>query len=189
MSASLVDPRPLLGEPLALDLLDTRWRTNDLLENLAGVETWLATTASSPGGVPPELLPPVVDERVRHALLGARDAVLAVAEHPDDPAARDAFNAVLARGHRARLLGPDGPGTRVVVPDPAWTLGWLAAENYVDLLEASPGRIRRCEHPDCILWYLDTSRSGTRRWCSMSGCGNRAKAGRHYRRREAAGLP
>ena len=27
---------------------------------------------------------------------------------------------------------------------------------------------------------LDESRAGTRRWCSMGDCGNRAKARRHY---------
>ncbi|OPX12458.1 CGNR zinc finger domain-containing protein, partial [Gordonia sp. i37] len=42
-----------------------------------------------------------------------------------------------------------------------------------------PDRIRQCQHPQCVLWYLDTSRSGTRRWCSMAICGNRTKARRH----------
>jgi predicted RNA-binding Zn ribbon-like protein len=33
-----------------------------------------------------------------------------------------------------------------------------------------------------VLWFHDTTRSGTRRWCSMTACGNRLKARRHYRR-------
>lgn len=36
-------------------------------------------------------------------------------------------------------------------------------------------RIRQCEGPTCALLFLDTSRSGDRRWCSMAGCGNKAK--------------
>lgn len=36
--------------------------------------------------------------------------------------------------------------------------------------------IRRCENPTCTLWFYDTTKSHARRWCSMSLCGNRAKA-------------
>ena len=50
-------------------------------------------------------------------------------------------------------------------------------------LLASPqvSHIKRCGNRDCILLFLDTSRSKKRRWCSMDTCGNRAKAARHYR--------
>ncbi|WP_205626740.1 ABATE domain-containing protein, partial [Mycobacteroides sp. H070] len=41
------DPRPHLGEPLALDLLNTRWMSGDglqdLLSTLDGVRIWLRT--------------------------------------------------------------------------------------------------------------------------------------------------
>ncbi len=36
--------------------------------------------------------------------------------------------------------------------------------------------IRKCENPRCILWFYDTSKNHSRRWCSMELCGNRAKA-------------
>lgn len=42
------------------------------------------------------------------------------------------------------------------------------------------GRVRRCANPECGWLFLDDSRAGKRRWCSMSACGNRAKARRHY---------
>ena len=47
------------------------------------------------------------------------------------------------------------------------------------------GRIRECSADDCRLVYLDTSRSGTRRWCSMQRCGNRAKV-RTFRAKASA---
>lgn len=37
-------------------------------------------------------------------------------------------------------------------------------------------RIRACEGEGRALLFLDLSRFGARRWCSMSGCGNRAEA-------------
>ena len=52
-----------------------------------------------------------------------------------------------------------------------------------DLLTASqPGRVRECANDKCLWLFLDESKNGTRRWCSMSACGNRAKAHRHYAR-------
>ncbi|MBV7483963.1 CGNR zinc finger domain-containing protein [Bordetella sp. BOR01] len=46
-------------------------------------------------------------------------------------------------------------------------------------------RLHECE--GCTWLFLDTSRGGRRRWCSMATCGNRAKARRHYQARQAAG--
>lgn len=43
-------------------------------------------------------------------------------------------------------------------------------------------RVRKCANPDCMLWYLDVTKSRTRRWCSMSMCGNVDKA-RAFRQR------
>lgn len=47
-------------------------------------------------------------------------------------------------------------------------------------------RVRQCANEKCQWLFLDDSKSGTRRWCSMSSCGNRAKAHRHYMRKPKA---
>ena len=178
------DPRPLLGEPLPLDLLNTHWiergQLHDLLATVAGVRIWQRSLRISPGII----LPPA-SEGVRRALCRARHVIQAAAERPSSPQALDAFNELLARGRRDRILTAAAPLSRVVVDSPEWMVPWLAADKYVELLLTRPDRIKRCVHPECVLWYLDTSRSGTRRWCSMSMCGNRAKATRHYQRRTA----
>ena len=56
-----------------------------------------------------------------------------------------------------------------------WSAGDLLAGPRLD-------RVRRCANPECGWLFLDDSRAGKRRWCSMSACGNRAKARRHYHR-------
>jgi predicted RNA-binding Zn ribbon-like protein len=38
-------------------------------------------------------------------------------------------------------------------------------------------RVRNCANKGCAILFVDTSRSGRRRWCSMSACGNKAKVG------------
>ena len=44
-------------------------------------------------------------------------------------------------------------------------------------------RVRECPAPDGCGWlFLDTSRNSSRRWCSMSDCGNLAKVRRHRQR-------
>jgi predicted RNA-binding Zn ribbon-like protein len=45
-------------------------------------------------------------------------------------------------------------------------------------------RLKRCEGSRCALLFVDTSRAGRRRWCSMERCGNRAKVAAHRRRRK-----
>lgn len=40
-------------------------------------------------------------------------------------------------------------------------------------------RVKNCGGPTCTLWFIDTSKNHTRRWCSMEICGNRAKAAAH----------
>ncbi|WP_051717423.1 CGNR zinc finger domain-containing protein [Streptomyces megasporus] len=177
-TASGADPRPLRGEPLSLDLLNTRWIENgvrhDLLKDVDGFAVWLAGHGLlERAGAGPEALA---------AALEAREALGAVVATPGDERAREGLNAVLARGRVLRSLGPDGPAERVEPEDPAWLAAWLAADDYLRLVGTAPDRIRACANDECVLHFYDVSRNGTRRWCSMSGCGNRAKASRHYAR-------
>lgn len=48
--------------------------------------------------------------------------------------------------------------------------------------------IRQCANPRCLLLFVDASRPGKRRWCSMDRCGNRAKTAtyrQHHHSRNA----
>jgi len=65
---------------------------------------------------------------------------------------------------------------------------WEAAEDLLlplavamgDLLcDADFTRVKNCQGHNCTLWFHDISKNHTRRWCSMSICGNRAKAATH----------
>ncbi|MBL0211857.1 MAG: ABATE domain-containing protein [Holophagaceae bacterium] len=60
---------------------------------------------------------------------------------------------------------------------------WPIVRAAARLLTSSEiGLVRECEAGDCTWLFLDRSRTGKRRWCSMASCGNRAKARRHYLR-------
>jgi predicted RNA-binding Zn ribbon-like protein len=64
---------------------------------------------------------------------------------------------------------------------------WPVVRSAADLL-TSPDlpSLRLCAANACAWLFLDTSRNGSRRWCSMRTCGNRAKARRHHARVRAA---
>jgi predicted RNA-binding Zn ribbon-like protein len=50
------------------------------------------------------------------------------------------------------------------------------ARDAIDLFSGDyADRIRECAAGDCQLIFVDLSRPGRRRWCSMERCGNRAK--------------
>ena len=54
------------------------------------------------------------------------------------------------------------------------------------LANADRDRVRKCDQ--CVLHFVDTSKKGTRRWCSMQLCGNRLKVAAYAARRRSAGI-
>jgi predicted RNA-binding Zn ribbon-like protein len=50
------------------------------------------------------------------------------------------------------------------------------------LCDIDLNRVSRCEGPGCSIWFYDRSKSHRRRWCSQSGCGNRAKVAAYRER-------
>lgn len=65
---------------------------------------------------------------------------------------------------------------------------WHVARSAIDVLtEDDPARVKECPGAgDCGWLFYDTSKNGSRRWCSMEGCGSRVKMRHHYARRRAA---
>lgn len=100
------------------------------------------------------------------------------------------LNAALAAAPARKALrrGKDGydwdldmkSGTALALLAPVlWSAGDLLAS-------AKLAKVRRCANPECLYLFIDESRAGKRRWCTMSSCGNRAKARRHYHKSKQA---
>ncbi|WP_147258805.1 CGNR zinc finger domain-containing protein [Pseudonocardia hierapolitana] len=108
------------------------------------------------------------------------DELAAGAPRPADIAV---LNAAAAAPPLVPALRPEGSGSRVVDPTAAAALATIARD-AVDLFGGPLAqRIRVCDAEDCGLLFVDTSRPGRRRWCSMERCGNRAKIRTHRARR------
>jgi predicted RNA-binding Zn ribbon-like protein len=95
--------------------------------------------------------------------------------------ARKTLNQIAA-GHAAvPLLQPDG--TMRLEGTAGALLVTLAREAVQLFGSEAAALVRQCQSPTCTLYFIDTSRRGDRRWCSMSACGNKAKV-REFRRRQ-----
>ncbi len=98
--------------------------------------------------------------------------------------ARDlaALNRALAQAPSRNRLADAGDGWTVAAGGhaaPALLAPVLWSAGDV-LAGAARSRVRRCANDQCLWLFLDQSKGGTRRWCDMAACGNRAKARRHY---------
>ena len=68
-------------------------------------------------------------------------------------------------------------------PEDIWSpIATAAAELFSDV---PPVRLRKCEA--CVVQFLDTSKKGSRRWCSMNICGNKIKVAAYQQRKRASG--
>lgn len=60
------------------------------------------------------------------------------------------------------------------------TVAWSA----LDLLRGDElSRLKQCPPDDCHWLFIDRTKNGSRRWCDMGTCGNRAKKMTHRRAR------
>jgi len=196
-----VAPPNLLGGVLCLDFVNTvEWRgapkPAERLTDYGELLIW-AETAETIGRKARRRLEAEAKRRPDEAgatlaeaiALRATLAELFTADAPR-PALVERLNAWLARAPERRRLGAtaqryawaaEPAGDEFMTP--LWPVVWSAADL---LVSGQAARIRSCTDRLCAWLFIDTSRGRRRRWCSMEGCGNRAKARRHYRKRRGA---
>ncbi len=129
-------------------------------------------------------------ERVRQTRAALRALWDAEVEHgTPDATAIDTLNAVLREAPRIELVVGDsccGVRHRHTADDPTGEALARLVEPFVAAVAAdTTDRLRICANDDCRWAFEDTSRSGRRRWCDMTTCGNVAKARRHRARQRA----
>jgi predicted RNA-binding Zn ribbon-like protein len=195
---------PLLGDRPCLDFINTiDWRLHpekrrdtlasysDLLAfslrlNLITIETysWLTQRAGSA---------PLFAERALNEARVFRDALACfiddIASGPQ-PASHNApsseslsiIDAARHRAHESEYLYWNGKQLALSqhTEEESLDLPWLVIVRDAEGLLCSDqaSRVRICAAEGCGWAFLDQSKNGTRRWCSMKLCGNREKAAR-----------
>lgn len=186
-ASSLDEYRPV-GGALCLDFANTMdWHASDHPVELLCDPGSLAAWARIAGAGEME-----ADDADLRCAIELRDALwdifLAVIRDTAVPAA------AVAVLNRNLELAPERRHLAVVGARLAWSdrsvrgLGALLlriARSAADLLTDAErlSRVRMCASLGCGWLFLDESRGGRRRWCSMATCGNRAKARQHYQRK------
>ena len=131
-----------------------------------------------------QLEPVEIDIGLREQLYRVFAAIAAKAPIPEADLA--GFNATLSRVPARTHLAAGGSGAvwavrniDAAIPDLLTPVIWAAADL---LAQKEHHRLRSCANDKCLWLFIDRSKAGTRRWCDMKACGNRAKSHRHYAR-------
>ncbi|MEV6408928.1 MULTISPECIES: CGNR zinc finger domain-containing protein [Streptomyces] len=184
------ESEPLTGEPLALDLVNTRPAVADGRTDLLGtperLAAWLAVEADRLDLSAESAVPTEADLAAVHAVRAHTEAAVQSLLHGQEPpvAALSALTDAQRAAPAVRELTWDG-GAVVPVLRRTGPLGVrlaaLLAEAAADLLtDPAVGRLRECEADDCVMIFLPAH--PRRRWCSPARCGNRARVARYYQR-------
>ena len=173
MGYSGTHPVRRAGGRLALDFLNTADWTADgtvaheKLETLADLNVWLHAVGLPDAGAPDTIA------EVRAFRKTLRRLFMS-----DHGAAPDVSGLIAA-------IAPvcAAPAT----PLPSQPLLTQVAYSALALLGdvTEHARIKMCPANDCGWLFLDETKNGRRKWCLMETCGNRAKAARNYKKRQA----
>lgn len=195
-AATVVAPR----RDLCVDFVNTvAWRGSDVAESLHGVTDllrWCSENGVTDRAARARLdhwasRNPAGSSAMLEEAITLRESLyrilFAITRNEASPA-RDVatLNAVLERApvrHTVALvdrgfgwrIDADRCATAALLAPVLWSAGDL-------LVSPEVARLRHCANPKCLWLFLDDSKNGSRRWCSMQACGNRAKAHRHYLR-------
>jgi predicted RNA-binding Zn ribbon-like protein len=130
-------------------------------------------------------------ERIFQDALALRKALLAMAKNlaarrPVPTASLQVINKTIgkcpARVLRARSSGRFEEMTRLDLHEPEQLMVPIAQSASDLLCHGDLALVKRCANPACGVFFYDTSKNHTRRWCSTTECGNRMRVAAHYRR-------
>lgn len=190
----------LLGNLLWLDFVNTEpvrdGQRVDLVRDFGDLVAFLRAASALPPDQGPPRTGSAEEKAVLREALALRAALRAGAERLAEGrtvgeelvqavnrvlASRPAYRELVREGKRwvSRSRPVAGSARHLLVP---------IAESAAWMLEhGDPSLVRRCEGSSCVLLFYDATRNRSRRWCSMEGCGSRAKAAAYYRRTRAGG--
>lgn len=180
---------PMLGDHLAMDLLNTQARSDgqviDYWHTGDDVLRWLQRHHVAPAAKRPRLAAADLLAQGKQLRTVVHDLVAARKAGQDVDV--DSLNKYLQGYLTAPQLQRDGQGklalARTAHGDAIASLLGPVAEAAAQLLiDGDFALVKQCEHPDCILWFYDRTKSHKRRWCSMALCGNRHKAAQFRKR-------
>ncbi len=176
-----IEDIPLIGGDLALDFVNTAEQRNDptareFLVTPQDLDIWGRRAGilngASRASDTQELSAACDARELIHALLSAH-----AAGRPPQRPQLDALGRLAAEAYARGTLQPADAGRlrwQWSPTDPR-SIRDVAVTRAVLLLSATGTRLKQCPGEHCGWLFLDTTKRGNRRWCSMSECGQDAK--------------
>ncbi|GLZ80527.1 hypothetical protein Afil01_53340 [Actinorhabdospora filicis] len=175
----------------ALELLVTgapgRFSVYEVFDKVENLGPWIAESRMTIG-IPLDPADVVATDEEMRALREFRNTLWRVAPAlaaGDQPAPEDLVVINEAVGAPPRIAIDTKTGRTTWAPPVTGTqILAAAARDAVGIIGTDlRERVRQCQGSRCLLTFLDTSRPGNRRWCSMQRCGNRHKVGAYRERK------
>lgn len=171
---------------LALDWIITLGeRHGNSIERLScpdDLERWLRIVAGQKTARDPTEYDLGEAKRLRASIIGIVEA-LHSSKPPVDHDIETINEFAAIPPHPMRLAASGTKVEQDSLPSPSCVFGNIARD-AVDLVTGKDfAKMKLCEADDCSVYFVDHSRPGKRRWCSMSRCGNKAKKNRYNARK------
>ncbi len=178
-------------------------QVTDRLSDPSALAAWLEQEGLAPAATPATPATPATRADLARAvaLREALRAILLAHDRADDDAAgprraadpgaalADACRALDEAAARARLrVRFSDDGSALLAPEAGGVtgaLGRLVATVHDSIAQGTWSRLKVCRDHECEWAFYDHTKNRSGAWCSMEGCGNRAKA-RAFRERRAA---
>lgn len=183
------DDLPVIGEPVVVELANTLYGRGsgriDFLATPELIRLWFPRVPDAPP------LPGRLDDDDVGSLRALRDAVHtlvgAMVDRTHLPVGAVAvLNRAAGRAPRTAALQLTGGVVRIRSTTEARgmdaVLGAIAHDAITLLAGPDAERLRRCDHPECTMAFVQRHRR--RRWCHPS-CGHRIRQATYYRRKVA----
>jgi predicted RNA-binding Zn ribbon-like protein len=185
---------PPLDGSLALELINTevmeRGKRHDVLTTPEVLARWWAEVCelypeqcAVEGALAPTAWTSQQLDAVKALRMALRRFITCVVEqHAVEEEDLQPLNAILALGYSAlERTGQGDLKTVMHVHDPkkGRVLYPIAVSALRLFTESDWRRLHQCSNDRCIVFFYDTTKSATRRWCSP-GCMNRARSIQHY---------
>jgi predicted RNA-binding Zn ribbon-like protein len=183
-------PEHFIGGHPALDLANAVFNRrvpepdNELLKSARDIGNWFKASGLADARQA-EAVAGVTGKPLVEGVHAAREAsarvfgAIAIGNTPAKQALSFLFSRA-ASGFATGSIESKGARPELTLVDwrrPAAVTAFLAVLSVEAFFTLPRERLRSC--PRCGWLFLDTSRGGKRRWCSMRTCGNREKVSRH----------
>lgn len=188
----MTDQKPLVGEILALDMINTYLagpsEIYEFLSNPQELEAWLDLERSVRPDIPEDWreLPDDLDLRPILAIRAISREAIAHARG-GRPAPAPLLQALIkatedAPTYVAVTDNEPIPKQEVRYKGPlnSQIAAWMARATIDLLCSGQIEKVRECAADDCVILFLP--KSHRRQWCSADRCGNRARVSRYYHR-------